>query len=289
VAGRAGPAIVLGSGPRPEASTRVAIAEFDGPLGLLLALIESRRLDVLTVPLGALAGAYLEALATLRGDRIANISAFVAVAAQLILIKSRAILPRHEPGEAVALGDEDAPDPEAELRTRLILYRAHRDAGERLREGALDRVGLFRREPRAAHAAGLAGARPPTVAPLDPTILAGAVVGLLRVAPPPPMPPEVVPRTITIGERAAAIRAALAAADSIVLQELLRDVRDRVVVAVTFLAVLELSKRRELVVEQELPFGPITARRTTLAERTAAGVDADLETRPIDESMDGFA
>ena len=70
-------------------------AGFDGPLGLLLALIEARQLDVLTVPLGALADAYLDALATLDDDRMGNVSAFVAVASQLILIKSRAMLPRH--------------------------------------------------------------------------------------------------------------------------------------------------------------------------------------------------
>ena len=77
----------------PETATQVQIAEFDGPLALLLSLIEARQLDVLTVPLGALADAYLDALATLEADRLGNVSAFVAVASQLILIKSRAMLP----------------------------------------------------------------------------------------------------------------------------------------------------------------------------------------------------
>src|SRR3954451_22146041 len=110
-----------------DQATRVRVADFDGPLGLLLSLIEARRLDVLTVPLGALAGAYLEALAALPAERLGNVSAFVAIASQLILIKSRALLPR--PPARTAVGDEDTPDPEAELRARLLLYRAHRDAG----------------------------------------------------------------------------------------------------------------------------------------------------------------
>src|SRR4051794_40531899 len=88
-------AVALGAGARPEGSTHVQVADFDGPLALLLALIEARRLDVLTVPLGALADAYLDALATLENDRLANVSAFVGIASQLILIKSRAMLPRH--------------------------------------------------------------------------------------------------------------------------------------------------------------------------------------------------
>ena len=77
-----------------ESSTHVKLDAFDGPLALLLAVIEARQLDVLTVPLGGLAAAYLDALATIEGDRLGNVSSFVAVAAQLILIKSRAILPR---------------------------------------------------------------------------------------------------------------------------------------------------------------------------------------------------
>jgi chromatin segregation and condensation protein Rec8/ScpA/Scc1 (kleisin family) len=97
------------------------------------------------------------------------------------------------------------------------------------------------------------------------------------------------PRSITLADRAAVIRAAVRGANAIVLQELLRGVRDRVVVAVTFLALLELMKRREIVVEQAEPWGPIVARRTTADERAAAGVGREDESAPIDESMESFA
>jgi segregation and condensation protein A len=281
------PAVVFGPGPRPETATQVHLAEFEGPLGLLLSLIEGRRLDVMTVPLGALAEAYLDALARLESDRISNISSFVAVASQLILIKSRALLPRAAPPDPAGR-DDDALDPEAELRARLLLYRAHRDAGLRLAAGAAARVGLFRREPRLAQAAAMAGARSPRLAPLDPATLVRALDGLVEIAPVPRLPPEVVPRTITLAERVAAIRDALRLADSIVLQELVRGVRDRTVVAVTFLAMLELSKRREIAIDQAVPFGPIFVRRTTAEERAAAGLAAAAEVEPIDESMAGF-
>ena len=89
--------VAFGEGRRPEAATHVTLPAFDGPLALLLALIEARQLDVLTVPLGGLADAYLEALAALEDDRMGNVSAFVAIASQLILIKSRAMLPRRVP------------------------------------------------------------------------------------------------------------------------------------------------------------------------------------------------
>ncbi len=282
------PAVAFGDGRRPESAMRVTLPAFEGPLALLLALIEARQLDVLTVPLGALAGAYLDAVANLDGDRMGNVSAFVAVASQLILIKSRVLLPRRVPEGALVLPDE-GPDPEAELRARLILYRAFRDGGVRLLEDARARVGLFHRDPTASRSAGLAGARPPAAEPLSPLVLVEALEGIARVAPPPPPPPETIRRTITLLERAALIRRALDLAPAVVLQELLRDVHDRVVVALTFLAMLELMKRREIVVEQAEPFGPIIARRTTAEERAVAGITGAIEEVPLDESLESFA
>jgi segregation and condensation protein A len=283
----------IGVFPKPEAtpeiafaagladrSTNVRLNEFDGPLALLLALIEARQLDILTVRLGSLADAYLDALAGLEGDRLGNVAAFVAVSAQLILIKSRAILPRPPKLAATALDEE--PDPEAELRARLLEYKRYRDAARGL-GNRLEDHGLFRRDAEIAVQAGRAGAIPPERPPLPPSALSEALAHLARVTPEPPPPPQVVPRTITIGERTAVIRAALRGSDVVVLQELLKGVRDRVVVAVTFLAMLELSKRREIVVEQAEPWGPIIARRLAAEDGTPA---QEAET---DESLESFA
>jgi segregation and condensation protein A len=283
------PSVRIEPGRGSDWATHVRIADWEGPLGLLLSLIEARRLDVLTVPLGGLAESYLEALATIEHDRMTTISSFVAVASQLILIKSRAMLPRPP---VLAAGDieDEGVNPEAELRARLLLYRAFRDAGATLQAIALDRVGLFRREPATALASGLAGAvAAPASAPTDAAILVRALDSLVRVLPEPAPPPEVVPRSITLTQRAAIIRLALKGAPSVVLQDLLQGVRDRVVVAVTFLAMLELMKRREVVVEQAEPFGPITARRTTAEERLAAGLAPEPEEAPLDESLESFA
>ena len=83
-------------------------------------------------------------------------------------------------------------------------------------------------------------------------------------------------------------RGSLRGAPSIVLQDLLRGVNDRVVVAVTFLAMLELMKRREIVVTQDVPWGPIVARATTADER--GGQDPDVAAdAPIDESLESFS
>ena len=281
--------VAFGEGRRPDATvTHVQLPDFAGPLALLLALIEARQLDVLTVPLGDLAEAYLDALASLEDDRLGNVSSFVAVASQLILIKSRAMLPRHFELPAGLL-PEDEPDPEADLRARLLLYRAYRDTGAQLLQEARLRIGLFRREPAAAAAAGLAGARPSDAPPLSTQLLVNAVDGLARLALPPEPPPEVIPRAITMTERAEMIRAAIrgAGAGTIILQELLRGVHDRVVVAVTFLAMLELMKRREIVVTQDEPWGPIVARATTPDEQT--GAPAAVVDEPLDERLESFS
>jgi segregation and condensation protein A len=270
----------LGAAPKVEISdvvgemaTHIRLEDFDGPIALLLALIEARQLDVLTVPLGGLAEAYLDALAALDGDRLGNVSSFVAVAAQLILLKSRAILPRPPTPSAIALDDEA--DPEAELRAHLIEYRRYRDAGQAL-AARIDAGRLFRRDADLAANTGRAFARPPERPPLAPAALAAALDGLAILIPQVEPPTELMGRMVTLSERAAIIRAALLNADCIVLQDLLNGVRDRVVVAVTFLAMLELSKRREISLEQKEPWGPIFVRRLTGALETQAEVDESL-------------
>ena len=71
--GAAPPVVAFVEGRRPEAQVQVTLEAWEGPLGLLLSLIEARQLDVMTVPLGALAGAYLDALAALEADRRAHV------------------------------------------------------------------------------------------------------------------------------------------------------------------------------------------------------------------------
>jgi len=248
---------------RPEDATHVRLESFDGPLALLLALIEQRQLDVLTVRLGDLAGAYLDALAHVERGRLALLSSFVTVCAQLILIKSRALLPRPPEAAAADPGATEA-DPEEELRLRLIEYRLYRDAGRVLGETLNFGRSLFHREPATAQAAGKAGARPDEGPPLDVLLLAQALAVSISLVPPAPPAAAVVARTITLDERAAVIRSALLHAPQIVLQELLNDVTDRIVVAVTFLALLELAKGREVAIDQSEPWGPI--RITPLAK-----------------------
>ena len=128
---------------------------FAGPLDLLLQLIESRQLDVLTVPLAEMADAYVEHLANhpVPADELAD---FVAIASQLILLKSRRLLP----GEPLPAGlvAEEEPD-EDELRRRLIEYRALRDALAPARRVGYGPAGLPPRAARGRPAGGSQSSR----------------------------------------------------------------------------------------------------------------------------------
>jgi segregation and condensation protein A len=287
MAPRPRPAVSFSLDRRPEAATHVHLDAFEGPLGLMLALIEARQLDVLTVRLGDLAGAFLEALAALPGDRLPHLSTFVSVAAQLILIKSRALLPA-APVAPGAVADAGL-DPEEELRRRLVLYRLYRDAGAALGARLESGAALFHREPSAATAAGLAGARAADEPPLAATLLSDALVVSAALIPPEASAPGIVARTVTLAERADALREALRGAPVLVLQDLLAGVHDRVVVAVTFLALLELVKRREATVEQDVPWGPIRFRRSTAGAAVTSGPVAAAAAGPIDETLSDFA
>ena len=220
---------------------------FEGPLQLLLHLIESRQLDVLSVPLAEVADADVEHLAEHPVDAT-NLSEFVAIAAQLILLKSRRLLPG-EPLPALVEG-EDEPD-EEELRRRLIEYRVVRDAAAELGTRDLTHPAL-RREPREADLPEVPAAR------LSASLLTDALDRLAAVPEPEPPPPEVMVREITIGMQIAALRRAMGSRGRVVLQAVLATSRSRTETAVTVLAALELVRRRQVRVEQTELFGPIT-------------------------------
>ncbi|HSM37742.1 MAG TPA: ScpA family protein [Candidatus Limnocylindrales bacterium] len=219
---------------------------FSGPLDLLLHLIESRQLDVLTVPLAEMADAYVAHLAN-HPVAPAQLADFVAVASQLILLKSRRLLPG-EPAPNQG-GTADEPD-EEELRRRLVEYRILRDAARALGE----RDGTdptFRREPRESDLP-----EAPSE-PMPPTLLAAALDRLAAIPEPEPPPPEVVAREVTIAMQLAALRAAMAGAGRVILQQVLATCESRTQVTVTVLAMLELVRRKQARIEQDELFGPI--------------------------------
>ena len=249
----AGPEVAV---PIGDGEFTLALPVFEGPLQLLLHLIESRQLDVLTVPLADVADAYVDHLSRHPVDAV-NLSEFVAIAAQLILLKSRRMLPA-EPLPPMPEGS-DEPD-EEELRRRLLEYRALRDAAVAL--GERDGVApVMRREPREADLPEL------PAEPMPISRLVAALDTLAAVPEPEPPPPEVVAREVTIGQQIEVLRRALSKGGRVVLQAILASCRSRTETTVTLLATLELVRRRQVRADQSELFGPIVIETLTEGAR----------------------
>lgn len=232
--------------PVGEVEFTLALPAFEGPLQLLLNLIESRQLDVLTVPLADVADAYVEHLARNPVDA-ASLSEFVGIAAHLIFLKSKRMLPA-EPMSPLPQGS-DEPD-EEELRRRLIEYRALRDAAVAL--GRRDGVApVMRREPREDDLPEV------PARPLPVSVLVAALEALAAIPEPVAAPPEIVAREVTIGQQIAVLRRALSGGGRVLLQTVLDRCASRTEAAVTFLATLELIRRRQVRAMQRDIFGPI--------------------------------
>jgi segregation and condensation protein A len=243
-----GPGVAV---PVGDAGFTVALPVFEGPLQLLLHLIESRQLDILSVPLAEVADAYVEHLARHPVDAV-NLSEFVTIAAQLIFLKSKRMLPS-EP--LPPLPDATDEVDEDELRRRLIEYRALRDAAVALgeRDG---RAPVMRREPRESDLP-----EAPSE-PMPPGVLAAALATLAAIPEPVAPPPEIVAREITIGQQIEVLHRALSGGGKVLLQTILARCRSRTEAAVTFLATLELVRRRQVAAVQDDVFGPILIEAT---------------------------
>ncbi len=125
---------------------------FEGPLDLLLHLVKEHQVDLFDIPIARITDAYLAALQALRELDIDVAGEFLHMAAQLMLMKSKLLLPRTEVAEDAEATDEQG-DPRAELVRRLLEYQKYKEAAEELgRHDILDRD-VFARRARAARVA----------------------------------------------------------------------------------------------------------------------------------------
>ncbi len=242
----------------------VQLPVFEGPLDLLLELIERAELDITKVALAQVTDQYLAYLRQMPERSLADLASFLLVAARLLQIKSEALLPRppqREPGEE---------DPGEALARQLIAYKKYKQISHLLAER--ERAGLR---------CYLRLAPPPTPpATLD---LSGVTVEDLRQAllealsPAPrgePLSQVVAVPQVRIRDQIRLIVAAIRARGKTSFRRLLRKVRSRLEVVVTFLAVLELVKQRRVVASQERLFGDIDL---TPAEAWQEGQDVEFE------------
>jgi segregation and condensation protein A len=118
---------------------------FEGPLDLLLHLVQEHQVDIFDIPIARITEAYLAALKTMQEMDIDVAGDFLQMAAQLMLVKSKLLLPRTEVADDADPAEEQG-DPRAELVRRLLEYQKYRAAAEELgRHDILDRDVFARR------------------------------------------------------------------------------------------------------------------------------------------------
>lgn len=236
--------------PAADGGFVLQLTVFEGPLDLLLNLLEARQLDITEVSLLAVTEQYLSHLREAEQLNLEAFSEFVSIGARLLLLKSRALLPRDPDAEPLA--PEDEADPEA-LLAALQEYRRYREAAEHLRNLEAEGRTAFRR-----------GAPPPEMPPstgLDGTTLTSLMDILrdvLERVPPERVIPKGLPRErIRLADRVDALVARLDHAGQISFREFIALATSRLIVIVDFLAVLELIKARYLEARQSEAFGDI--------------------------------
>ena len=233
----------------------VRLPIFDGPIELLLHLIERQELDITEVSLVAITDQYLRAIEAMQEIEPEALADFLVVAARLLYIKSRGLLPQPE------VEEEEEKQSEALIQQLLDYRRFKAAAGElRLRASIGLRTNARLAPPQMERRLDLSA--------LTIEKLAAAAQRALRNVASSPAPPTVRAYPITVAEQMAAIRKRIrsqAGADGggdryLSFTALLSQSRSRLEIVVTFLAVLELIKQREIAAEQHETFGEIVLR-----------------------------
>jgi segregation and condensation protein A len=226
----------------------VALQKFQGPLDLLLELIEAEKLPIAEVALSQVTDgflAYIDAHPDIAPEDLAD---FLVVAAKLLYLKSKSLLP-------VTSVEEEG---EVSLEDQLRIYKQYLDAAAQVGRMALDRRTLYVHEKLPAIDIGFS---PPEG--LDADGMHGLFLGVIkRLEQFVRVPRAVVERAVSIHERITRIRALLDTAKKVGFRAVLADAETKTDIIVTFLALLELIKQRHVRVDQEGRFSDITITRT---------------------------
>ncbi len=229
---------------------QVALPVFEGPLDLLLHLIEREELEITEVSLAQIAGQYLAYLSQLEDRDPENLAEFLVIAAKLLLIKSRALLPQPP---SPAPPDKEEIDIGEDLVQRLIEYRKFKEAARWLQELGNQGLCSFVRL-----SGTFSSERSLDLGGVTLEDLIAAVREVLTLKPPAPSVDEAVPPlTITVEEQIEFIDQQTAPGRPVSFRALIGQAASRLEIIVTFLALLEMVKQRRVIIRQDRPFGDI--------------------------------
>jgi segregation and condensation protein A len=228
----------------------VRLAEFSGPLDLLLTLIREQEIDITDIPIAQIASQFIAVLHQLGLNQAAD---YLDMAARLLRIKVQMLLPR-------PLGDEDWEDPRAELVRRLLEYEQIREIVAWLVDQATLRADRFPRgwETEAVE-------RPAAPVALDVVALLRAVEDVIRGLPQ-PLLHRVVARPLDVEGATRRIEALLAVRERFDLREAFGDAESVADVISTLVAILELARLGRVRLAQTHPFGTVDVSRGPLEQ-----------------------
>ncbi len=227
----------------------IRLQSFEGPLDLLVHLIKKNQVNVYDIPIALVTGQYLEYLGLLQELNLDVASEFLVMAATLIHIKSRMLLPRPDPAQDAL--DED---PRDALVRRLLEHQKFKAAAELLHDRETLRSAQWTRPDSRVEA--LAGDDYEPELELDLFSLLSAFKSVLeraRERPPIPLPPE----QMSIETRIEQMLERLSEAEACGFEDLFDDVATRGDMIVTFLALLEMIRLKLIRVFQSGQAGPI--------------------------------
>ncbi|HYK86105.1 MAG TPA: ScpA family protein [Ktedonobacteraceae bacterium] len=262
----------------------VRLPLFEGPLDLLLHLIEKRQMEITTISLVAVTDQYMAYLQQWEMEQeqlpLANMAAFVSIAARLLFIKSQSLLPRSPREETDSESGESATVMAEELRRHLLEYKAAKEIAYTLRQREEAGLQTYVRSGLLAGIETQLTWTPPSLVGLEVQTLARAFQRLLDLrAKDEVNGANLLPLArVRVSDRIAEIASLLSVKPTILLSEVLENESSRLVIIVTFLAVLEMWKHARITVKQETLLGPILLER---GERWAEDV-GDMQIDEVD-------
>src|SRR4249920_3800739 len=229
----------------------VKLENFEGPLDLLLHLIRKNEVNVHDIPIALITQQYLDAISLMEELDLDIAGEYLVMAATLIHIKSKMLLPRPETAAGVE-GEEE--DPRDALVRRLIEHQRFKAAAGLLHEREQVRAAQWQRPDERVAAIAGDDYEPELEVDLFSLLTAfQSVVDRAKLRPKVLLPPEQMP----IEERIEQLLARLSETEAIGFEELFADVDDRGGLIVTFLALLEMIRLKLVRVFQSGSFGPI--------------------------------
>jgi segregation and condensation protein A len=231
-------------------SVKVKIEQFEGPLDLLLQLIENQELDITALSLANVTEQFLDYVKNLQEKNPMGLADFLVIAAKLLVIKSKALLPSLE----FNIEEEEAA---FDLTQQLLTYKKFKEVAKHLKKLDLRRKQSWTHDVEFEARVTFVPDDNLTVDTLAASLrtLASELKEIVR------LPQQVLAEVVSITEKIEHIQKIISDKIETSLSSLIKDAKNKTEVVVTFLALLELIKQRILVVEQNELFADIMIKK----------------------------